>query len=1019
MSTKRFFLALALTVISFGGTVQAANSWSSIFGTDTLQWSFIECAGGGNETFLNLGANSTSYSTRTWTGDNSVAWSATDSRTDQTLNGKAIAMRTGVLTNTSVISGGVGTLSFNYKRVFTGNSTLKVFVNGAQYGGDITVSADTTTPFTQVINVSGNVTIELRNSGNRTIIDDLTWTCNDAVVAGPELQLTNAAGTNVNCSELNLNFGSQPVGVSADAVFTVKNTGNAALILSSLPISSTDFTVVSPASLPLTIAPSGSTIVLVRFNAATAGTKTATLTINNNDANESACVVNLSATALEPCVAPIVTNGGIDFDDLTPYSVTASVTFGDADQYLAVLSSTNTLGAVPANGTIYTVGNAIGNGTVTYKGSLSDISLSGLAQQTTYFVHVFPYNTIDCTGGPLYFTTESINSSFTTPVAPCVGGNETFANMGTNSSTYTNRTWTGDNGWQWNATDSRNDQTLNSKAITLRNGTLKNVTPVNGGVGTLSFSYKRVFNDNSTLKLFVNGIQYGGDITVSSETPATFTQDLDIDAPVTIELVNSGNRTVIDDLTWNCYSLPDRPEIQLLDEESAEKACGDFLINYNTVAVNSANEVTFAIKNEGTEDLVISALTLSDNTNYSTVSSIALPATIPYLGTLDVTVFLNAPVTGEFPATLTIVSNDANEGSCVVNLTGKVQNICAVPDTTTASATVSNQTSGSFDVTVTGTSANNYVAFYTSTGTIAPPVTGTTYVAGQVVGDAIVGYIGSNTSFTIQNLDPETIYTVHVYPYNSVECVDGPSYSDAPIVTTGTTLEFVCAAGSETFTNVGTAASTYGTKTWTGDNNIAWTATDARNDQTENGKAIALRTGSLKNTTAIVGGIGTLTFKYKRVFTGNSTLKVLVNGVQVGTDITVSADTAITFSHVVNISADATIELVNSGNRTVIDDITWDCYSGSSARTALAKNKTVALETAEFVLYPNPNNGQFQLDLVSDNADVTIYEVTGKVVLRKTISDNEMIDLSNAGKGIYMVQITSGNTVTNKKVIIK
>lgn len=1019
MSTKRFFLALALTVISFGGTVQAANSWSSIFGTDTLQWSFIECAGGGNETFSNLGANSTSYSSRTWTGDNSVAWSATDSRTDQTLNGKAIAMRTGVLTNTSVISGGVGTLSFNYKRVFTGNSTLKVFVNGAQYGGDITVSADTTTPFTQVINVSGNVTIELRNSGNRTIIDDLTWTCNDAVVAGPELQLTNAAGTNVNCSELNLNFGSQPVGVSADAVFTVKNTGNAALILSSLPISSTDFTVVSPASLPLTIAPSGSTIVLVRFNAATAGTKTATLTINNNDANESACVVNLSATALEPCVAPIVTNGGIDFDDLTPYSVTASVTFGDADQYLAVLSSTNTLGAVPANGTIYTVGNAIGNGTVTYKGSLSDISLSGLAQQTTYFVHVFPYNTIDCTGGPLYFTTESINSSFTTPVAPCVGGNETFANMGTNSSTYTNRTWTGDNGWQWNATDSRNDQTLNSKAITLRNGTLKNVTPVNGGVGTLSFSYKRVFNDNSTLKLFVNGIQYGGDITVSSETPATFIQDLDIDTPVTIELVNNGNRTVIDDLTWNCYSLPDRPEIQLLDEESAEKACGDFLINYNTVAVNSANEVTFAIKNEGTEDLVISALTLSDNTNYSTVSSIALPATIPYLGTLDVTVFLNAPVTGEFPATLTIVSNDANEGSCVVNLTGKVQNICAVPDTTTASATVSNQTSGSFDVTVTGTSANNYVAFYTSTGTIAPPVTGTTYVAGEVVGDAIVGYIGSNTSFTIQNLDPETIYTVHVYPYNSVECVDGPSYSDAPIVTTGTTLEFVCAAGSETFTNVGTAASAYGTKTWTGDNNIAWTATDARNDQTENGKAIALRTGSLKNTTVIVGGIGTLTFKYKRVFTGNSTLKVLVNGVQVGTDITVSADTAITFSHVVNISADATIELVNSGNRTVIDDITWDCYSGSSARTALAKNKTVALETAELVLYPNPNNGQFQLDLVSDNADVTIYDVTGKVVLRKTISDNEMIDLSNAGKGIYMVQITSGNTVTNKKVIIK
>lgn len=1021
MSTKRFFLALALTVISFDGAVNAANSWSSIFNPAPFAWDFIECAGGGNETFSNLGANSTSYSTRTWMGDNGVAWSAADSRTDQTLNGKALAIRTGTFTNTSVITGGIGTLSFNYKRVFTGNSTLKVFVNGIQYGGDITVSADTTTAFSQVINVSGNVTIELRNSGgNRTIIDDLAWTCNDAVTAGPELQLTNATGTNVNCGELALNFGTQPVGVTSDAVFTIKNTGTAALTVTSISLSNTtDFTVVSPSTFPLSVGSSGSTIVLVRFNAATSGSKTGTLTINNNDTNEGSCVVNLTGTAIEPCTAPVVADGEVDFDNLTPFSVNSLVAFGDADAYIAVISTSATLGAVPADGVSYNVGNAIGTGTVAYKGNLTNVSLSGLNEETTYYVFVFPYNSVACTGGPLYFTTESITSTFTTPDAPCVGGNETFANMGTNSSTYTNRTWTGDNGWQWNATDSRNDQTLNSKAITLRNGTLKNVVPVNGGIGALSFTYKRVFNDNSTLKVLVNGLQCGGDITVSSETPATFIQDIDVNGPVTIELVNSGNRTVIDDLTWNCYSLPDRPEIQLFDEEGAEKACGDFLIDFNTVAVNAPYEVLFTIKNEGTQDLVITSLNLSDVVNYGVSSSFPLPATIPYLGTLDVTVFLDAPATGVFPATLTIVSNDSTEGSCVVNLTAKVQNVCAVPDTATASATVSNQTSGSFDVTVTGTSANNYVAFYTSTGTITPPVTGSVYVAGQIVGDAIVGYVGSNASFTIQNLDPETIYTVHVYPYNSVECVDGPAYSDASIATTGTTTEFICAAGSETFTNVGTASSSYGTKTWIGDNNISWTATDARNDQTENGKAIALRIGSLKNNNVILGGIGTLTFKYKKVFTGNSTLKVLVNGVQQGTDITVSADTATTFSYAVNISADATIELVNSGMRTVIDDITWNCYSGSSARTALAKNKTANTIAIEPVLYPNPNNGQFQLDLISDNADVIVYDVTGKIVLRKTISDNEMIDLSNAGKGIYMVQITSGTTVTNKKVIIK
>lgn len=182
MFKKRFFLALALAIVSFG-TMQAGSAPK----TGTLKSLAYDCTGGGNETFTNIGSSSSAYSTRTWTGNNGVAYSATDARTDQTLTGTAITLRTSTLKNTSTVTGGAGTISFKYKRIFTGNSTLKLFVNGTQYGGDITVSSETASTFTFAANVPGNVVIELRNSGNRTIVDDLTWTCYETPVTGPEL----------------------------------------------------------------------------------------------------------------------------------------------------------------------------------------------------------------------------------------------------------------------------------------------------------------------------------------------------------------------------------------------------------------------------------------------------------------------------------------------------------------------------------------------------------------------------------------------------------------------------------------------------------------------------------------------------------------------------------------------------------------------------------------------------------------------------------------------------------------
>ena len=131
----------------------------------------------GVETFTNMPDNTSSYGNRTWTGDNDISWTATEARTDQELDGRAIALNDGgELQNTSVING-VGTVTFEYARVFNGNSMLRLYVNDEQYGEDIIVSSESSTEISIDVNVEGNAVIRLENSGNRTIIDNFSWTC--------------------------------------------------------------------------------------------------------------------------------------------------------------------------------------------------------------------------------------------------------------------------------------------------------------------------------------------------------------------------------------------------------------------------------------------------------------------------------------------------------------------------------------------------------------------------------------------------------------------------------------------------------------------------------------------------------------------------------------------------------------------------------------------------------------------------------------------------------------------------
>lgn len=136
----------------------------------------------GDEHFDNLQVVANVYSTYNWVS-NGISWTSEDSRTDETINGKALTIRNGSLTALSVPNG-IGELKVTTQLKYSGSAgTLKLFVNDVDTGKTIPYGAQGSAPITTTvtgINVAGTVEIRLQQNGattNRVAIDDITWTC--------------------------------------------------------------------------------------------------------------------------------------------------------------------------------------------------------------------------------------------------------------------------------------------------------------------------------------------------------------------------------------------------------------------------------------------------------------------------------------------------------------------------------------------------------------------------------------------------------------------------------------------------------------------------------------------------------------------------------------------------------------------------------------------------------------------------------------------------------------------------
>lgn len=125
--------------------------------------------------------------------------------------------------------------------------------------------------------------------------------------------------------------------------------------------------------------------------------------------------------------------------------------------------------------------------------------------------------------------------------------------------------------------------------------------------------------------------------------------------------------------------------------------------------------------------------------------------------------------------------------------------------------------------------------------------------------------------------------------------------------------------------------------------------------------------------------------------------------------------------------------LDSSGDWTMSITDNWDAITGTfndwyievctTTVTPLSVNE---FAVGEFVVFPNPNNGEFTIKLDSrSNQDITVdvVDVRGRRIFSDVYTNNsefsEVITLNQAQTGLYLVTVSDGDKTTTRKIVIE
>lgn len=137
-----------------------------------------------------------------------------------------------------------------------------------------------------------------------------------------------------------------------------------------------------------------------------------------------------------PCVVPSAQPTNLQFSNIGLNSISGSFTpSANTDEYLIVRSLSPTFTGTLNNGTIYSGGNVLGNGSVVTRTSGTSFTANNLISGTNYYFYVFALNKQNCTGGPIYNTVNPLtNNTSTTALPICATPSQQPSNIAVNPS---------------------------------------------------------------------------------------------------------------------------------------------------------------------------------------------------------------------------------------------------------------------------------------------------------------------------------------------------------------------------------------------------------------------------------------------------------------------------------------------------------------------------------------------------------------------------------------------------------
>ncbi len=209
------------------------------------------------------------------------------------------------------------------------------------------------------------------------------------------------------------NNGTYVVGNTASTTITIENSGIQALTVSGTTLTGTnaaDFsTTLSTSSIPAT----GNQTFTLSFAPQGTGSRTAVLTISNDDSDENPYIITLSAVgtdnlATEPTANP--TN--LTFPLVKAYTVGGQYTAGTgAEKYIVLWKNGSAITGAPVDGTNYKRGDVVGDARVAYIGNGTGFTPRGVIANQNYHFAVFAFNGTE--GFENYLTTSPATGSVT------------------------------------------------------------------------------------------------------------------------------------------------------------------------------------------------------------------------------------------------------------------------------------------------------------------------------------------------------------------------------------------------------------------------------------------------------------------------------------------------------------------------------------------------------------------------------------------------------------------------------